>query len=295
MGISIQPYILEGTRFSYEPGSSGSFPIMYLVSGLDPTNPLNPVLACRATDSTTGFQIPAYGSPVSGVANFYVGRFEAEPFPANSRTQVMVKLTALPPELMPGAVKIDILSASGQATIKSRWAFGPQEGQPILVGYSADKSVSFPAQIDPSDAADWSEDPSSGKYASLAEMRVLNPNTVLRFSWRQSGSPLKSSRLYRRMLNKATWQGDPPGTWLCTSFDGENIVQGDFVAPNLYNVTATFECDESGDGWAQYPVFHTLTGGIPTDIKIDGSYRGYTVAVPYGSIDFNQLNLPSAL
>ena len=289
MPITIQKYLLEQTEFNYEPGRSGGFKQLFLVQGMDPTQNDNPARACYATDSSTGFFIPRYPTEHPTCRGFFVGRFRGFPFPKDSRTSAMVEITYLPSELMTGTgTTIEVIGSNGRKII-ARWPGGTQKGQPIIVGYSRDGATFQNPLASPPDP------PNPGYFYSLSTLDILSPNTVLRFSRREVGSPLNKSKQYRRTINKSPWQGGAAKTWLCTQLDGPNFAQGNtLVSPGLWNVTYSFEYDP--DGWTQYPTYRdALTGTTPQNIKYDGNFNGYQLADPYALADFNQLGLPSAL
>jgi hypothetical protein len=262
--------------------------------GLDPTTPnsANNALACFATDAATGVYIPRYQDQHPNVPGFFANSFSGEAFGGNARDKVLVEVDYQPPEMIPGAILIEIISNSGRRVI-SRWPSGDQKGQPIFVGY-APNGYGFPAQISPSQAAGWAKKP-NGIFTDIVTADVLDPGTTLRFVRRETGSPLTKSLQYRRATNTSNWQNQPPGTWLCTKIDGRNITQGgNLVAPNLFDVTYEFVADPL-DLWTQYPVYRNKNNGeIPQDIQFDTNYNGYTKLPPYGTQDFGGLTLPNA-
>lgn len=290
MPISIQKYIIPGSSFDYEPGRSGSFDQKFLVGGMDPTLQDDLARACFATDAATGFYIPLYQTPHPTVPGFYASRYHSEPFAENSRTQVMVTVTYRPPEMLPGgATLIEIIGNGGKQTL-SRWPSGNQQGQAIIVGYSPN-GASFQTPL----AAPGSQS-TPGYFYSFATVEVPSPNTILRFTRRENGSPLSKSKTYRRTINKSGWQGGGKGTWLCIGIDGRNIAQGGtLVAPNLYEVVYTFEYQPQG--WTEYAVYKdALTGSVPQNINLlDGSNNGYQPINALGYSEFNSLGLLSAL
>src|SRR5438067_1395271 len=90
--------------------------VLYLVSGLDPAH--DPVTAAAgAVDASTGLTMPAYGSAYpysSGLLGLRATLLEFEPFPRDSRTSVLARVTYTSPQwsLSPGGVKVRISSAA---------------------------------------------------------------------------------------------------------------------------------------------------------------------------------------
>jgi hypothetical protein len=289
LGISITPYPVRGSKFTYSPGQGGGFTQKFHVQGLDPTKGANPALAAFATDASTGVFIPIYATPHPDVPNFFVAMVESEAFPEDSRTACMVTVTYRPPEYIPAATLIEIVGSNGNR-LYSRWTYGPQKGQPMIVGYSPNPT-SFPSPIDPASISLNHPPP----FYDIHSISILDPGTVLRYTRRENGSPLTKSLTYRRKVNSQPFQGQAKGLWLCRHLGGRNIVEGgNYVAPGFYNVVYEFLYDP--DGHTHVLLYkNNLDGSIPPNIKFDGSNNGYQLCVPYPPVDFNNLNLPTAL
>ena len=291
MGVRISQHVVRGSRFTYSPSQSGAFIQKFLVTGLDPTNGSTPALAAYATDSVNGFYIPQYGDAHPQISNFFAHTIESEPFPDVSLTQCMVTVTYRPPENIPANTQIEISSSSGTIAL-NYWPSGPLAGQAIIVGYNPNPT-SFPNQIAPS-----SVDLTSGNFYSNNGLDWYNPGMILRYTRRESSSPMLKGQQYRNHVNSATFQGGAKGTWFCHGIDGVNIVGGGspIIAPGWYNVTYTFEWNPLPNAWSRYAVFkNNLDGSTPPGIDIkDGTNNGYTIVNP-PQIDFNSLSLPTAL
>lgn len=280
----------------YSP-SGGSYVRVFSVFGLLP-NAANLFGAIQVADSSTGFSVPKYAEPCviqgSVIQGFFMSDYETEPIQDSSRTGVKVYCIYRTDDWLGYATFIEVIGSNG-TKVMSRWAFGPNKGQPIIVGYSPD-NVSFTSPINPFTVANEPED--SNKFYSLVGVEVLSPNMILKFTRRESVSPVTLSHQYRHCVNSDSWQGGEPGTWLCRAIDGKNlpIITTLFPGGGWQN-EYLFEYDP--DGWVQYGLFHDLnTGAVPQDIDFtDGTNNGYQRIVPYPTAAFggSDLHLPSAL
>lgn len=252
-----------------------------------------------------------YNAPHPTIGGLYVKGFRAVPVgdqtgPTCSRTDFRVLVKYQNNDFTPalGAVKVEIFGSEG-TEIMNRWPAGTRlQGQAIYIAYFAGSGsplTPISAQVDPA-GVDFNPTTNGGVYYDTVELPIESQNTILRFTRRETGSPLLKSRQFRRTVNATAWQGFPPLSVKCRSIDASNVIGvGNVIAANLYDVTYVFEHNASGQNpynlgpWARVELYREPhTGKPPPGINIlDGSYNGYTVVLPYAPQDFNALSLPT--
>jgi hypothetical protein len=238
--------------------------VLYLVSGLDPT--ADPVTAAAtAVDASTGLTMPVYGSayPFGSGLGLWATLLEFEPFPKDSRTSVLARVTYASPQLSlsPGGVKVRISSATSRAAVDT-----DSSGNPLKVYYT---------------------DPSGTVYDDDVHLLVPQPHTVLEIERIESGSPLGIATQYVGSVNSDSFQGGAANTWMCRSISGESLGSGQ------YRVSYTFEYDP--DNWQEIYAFRdSVTRRTPSDVAPStGNDHGiYTYTPPQQA--FGSLGLPDA-
>jgi hypothetical protein len=260
--ISIsQNLVAQSPKFTINQ-KGGQRVVLYLVSGLDPT--LDPVTAAAsAVDASTGFVMPIYGSayPFSSGLGLWATLLEFEPFPKESRTSVLARVTYTSPQwsLSPGGVKVRISSATSQTAIDT-----DSSGDPLKVYYT---------------------DPSGTVYDDEVHLLVPQPHTVLEIERIESGSPLATAAQYVGSVNSDSFEGGDANTWMCRSISGESLGSGQ------YRVSYTFEYDPNT--WQEIYAFRdTVTRRTPSDVAPStGNDHGiYTYTPPQQ--EFGTLGLP---
>jgi hypothetical protein len=236
--------------------------VLYLVSGLDPTH--DPVTAAAsAVDATTGLTMPVYGSgyPYGSGLTLYATLLEFEPFPKDSRTSVLARVTYTSPQwsLSPGGVKVRISSAASQVAIDK-----DSSGNPLKVYYT---------------------DPSGAVYDDDVHLLVPQPHTVLEIERIESGSPLATAAQYVGSVNSDSFQGGAANTWMCRSISGESLGSGQ------YRVSYTFEYDPNN--WKEIYAFRdSVNRRTPSDVapSMGNDHGIYTYTPPQQT--FGSLGLP---
>jgi hypothetical protein len=116
------------------------------------------------------------------------------------------------------------------------------------------------------------------------------PVIVARLSRTESEHPGQKARDFVGKLNKKTFIGGKPGTWLCTNIGGSSNNGGQSYQVDYEFMYAIPDAEESFSGWNK-TVFFTdpKTGLIPEDIK-DQKKAKLNVKVQE-SADFNKLKL----
>jgi hypothetical protein len=236
--------------------------VLYLVSGLDPT--LDPVIAAAsAVDASTSLTMPVYGSayPYASGTGLRASLLEFEPFPKDSRTSVLARVTYTSPEwsLSPGGVKVRISTATSQVALDA-----DSSGDPLKVYYT---------------------DPSGNVYDDDVHLLVPRPHTVLEIERIESTSPLSNSATYVGSVNSDSFQGGDALTWLCRSIAGESLGNGQ------YRVSYVFEYDTNT--WKEIYAFRDkVNRRTPSDVaaSMDNDHGIYTYTPPQQA--FGSLGLP---
>ena len=261
--IQITEDLVLGARFILDK-AGGTLIRLFDITGLAPGIDTL-AQAALAQDGTTGFRMPAYGSPHPTVKGLYVIQIEAEPI-SNSRTSARVTVRYSTPEeaSVLNVVRIAITGSSRAKLISTN----PTDGTPLMMKYT---------------------DPTGAVLQQFLQVPTLSPNTILEFTRQEVLSPLKLSLQFRRTVNSSPWQTGDAKTWLCRAVNATSL---DNLA--RYEVKYIFEYDP--DGWQRTEYFHDpYTGKIPDDVVVSqNNDQGVAKVLPYGTMDFTQLGLPNA-
>ena len=229
----------------------------FQITGLSEYSPtLRPIMAVGATDSTTGFTIPAIGTPHPDRPDAVVRQVQAicngyDCFDAVCRYEW---------ELLPSAY---LKSFTGNLE-QARRHYDVNDAL-ALVSYT----------------------PTGGTaQTQVAELTPLRLRATLSFHFLQTQDPEAATLAYAGSLNSATWRGFPARTWLCLPIEG-TTVDGVWYR-NVYRFAY------NPNTWDQYVVFRNVDHTIPPDIAAtivtDGSVmsgNGWGRFELYPAVDFS--------
>ncbi len=256
MPISIKEDLLLANPIIWTP-TGYSITRKFQITGLAEYSPtLRPIMAVGATDSITGFIIPAIGTPHPDRPDAVVRQVQA---------------------VCHGNDCFDALC-------RYEWELLPTN---YLKSFSGNLEQNH-HHYDINDAlATVTYTPAGGSpQTQVAELMPLRLRATLSFHFLQMLDPEASTLAYAGCVNSATWRGFGPRTWLCLPIDGSTI-DGVWYR-NVYRFAY------NPNTWDQYVVFKNVDGAIPPDIAAtivtDGSVmsgNGWARFELYPSTDFN--------
>ena len=236
--------------------------VLYLVGGLDPSH--DPVTAAStAVDSTSGLAMPRYGSPYpyNSALGLRATVLEFEPFPRDSRTSVLARVTYTSPEVEPQPRRRE---GPHQRLRRPRHLRPGRQGQPAQGLLHRPLGQRLRRRRPPDGAP----------AATVLEIERIEP-----------GSPLGKSAAYAGSVNSDTFQGGQPLTWMCRGVTGESLGSGQF------RVNYVFEYDPAT--WQENYAFRDrVTRRTPSDVRpsTNNDHGIYTYTPPQQA--FGALGLP---
>lgn len=246
--------------------------VRYLVEGLDPTDSVR-VDAISAVGKYPGYPHPS----AHGVV---VDKVSTDPYPG-STTKMYVNVDYAPKQIVAaGGFTVKICGGGGMRTL----TIGP-DGKQLTVEYVPSKFEGF--------------GPPSPEL-SYPRLSVFNPTTIIVYEWQSRSQPIQLTAKYRGTLNADTWNGFPPKSVLCRTFDAQAL-----VGFEVWQYSASFEVDlgpkKDGNpsGWYQIATFvDSNEGRQPPDVDPSGfnesklAGNGWKAYLPYTTVPFGPLNLP---
>jgi hypothetical protein len=213
MAVSVTPNIVAGSRLRYGP-TGGAYVTVHDVWGLSASADNLVTAIGQGISARAGSRLRRTPSDHSG---FLHGRSTSR---SRFKTQAEQASRYFAFTEPPSGCRTPPTLRLSAATAPRRTAlghFGPQKGNPIIIGY-APQGGSFIYPLPPP-----GDNPPDGTYYNFALYEALSPNTILRITRRDAFGPMTLSRKYRRTVNSDTWLGGAPGTWLCRGIDGKNL------------------------------------------------------------------------
>ena len=113
---------------------------------------------------------------------------------------------------------------------------------------------------------------------------ILVPQTVLRLTRKEEGSPGQKSIDFVGTTNKTSFVNTAPNKWLCMRLEGVSADGG-----ITYLVTYEFQLDSSPEGWSTKAVYKDpISGKTPSDVTDE---NGILLVEVYRRTNFEELNL----
>lgn len=256
MPISIKedlllPNPLEWTQAGYQ------IVRKFQITGLEEYSAtLRPIMAATATDSLTGFVIPAINTPHP------------------DRPAALVR-----------AVRSVCLGADCFDTYcRYEWDQYPAN---YLKSYNAGLVQTLRHYDGANNLATVSYTPVGGQAQTIvADLKRVILNATLSFHFLETADPESLTVQYAGLVNAALWRNYPPRTWLCLPVSGST--QDGIWYRNTYSFSYNPQT------WDEYAVFKNVDGTVPSaiasSIVTDGSSmagNGWGRFIVYGQTDFN--------
>ena len=229
----------------------------FQITGLEEYAPtLRPIMAATATDSSTGFVIPAVNTPHPNQPGAIVRA---------------VRAVCLGPDCFDIYCRYE-WDQYPSAYLKSYNAGLVQ----LLRPYDANNNL-----------ATVNYTPQGGQVQTMvAELKRVILNATLSFHFLQTADPEALTVQYAGLVNSLLWRSYPPRTWLCLPINGST--QDGIWYRNTYSFAYNPQT------WDEYAVFKNVDGSVPAGIAAsmvtDGSAtagNGWGRFVIYGQTDFN--------